>query len=278
MSLVLSNTPLPCISQQQHARAQQLLHISQLLALSIFYQQIVSGCRGASVVRDIEWVIFDEVHYISDDDRGIVYEEVIIMLPPHVNIIMLSATVPNKMEVADWVGSIRQKMIRVCGTEKRPVPLSHHLYFDQRLLPVCTAKRFDEEAFARARHIFECALLILRLLHRCQLGCRVVAVHAVTTPCVVRMHCAQCAGKRARVCTKVHAEVLQAEQEASPRAAVSEHPRPWHRSRCWRRRQPRQPRRRWQWWWSQQQRRRRGCATWAEQPRHGQGKSGDQAA
>jgi antiviral helicase SKI2 len=66
--------------------------------------------RGANVVRDIEWVIFDEVHYIADDDRGIVYEEVIIMLPPHVNIVMLSATVPNKMEVADWVGSIRNKV------------------------------------------------------------------------------------------------------------------------------------------------------------------------
>jgi antiviral helicase SKI2 len=107
------------------------------------------------VVRDIEWVIFDEVHYISDDDRGIVYEEVIIMLPPHVNIVMLSATVPNKVEFADWVGGIRQKAMHICGTNKRPVPLQHNVYFNKTLHPICTASAFDEAAYARARHVFK---------------------------------------------------------------------------------------------------------------------------
>jgi antiviral helicase SKI2 len=121
--------------------------------------ELAMRCRGANVVRDIEWVIFDEVHYISDDDRGIVYEEVIIMLPPHVNIVMLSATVPNKMEVADWVGSIRQKMVRVCGTNVRPVPLSHHVYFNQKLYLVCKGSNFIPENHARAAHVFKCAPL-----------------------------------------------------------------------------------------------------------------------
>ncbi|KAF6153463.1 hypothetical protein GIB67_027330 [Kingdonia uniflora] len=49
--------------------------------------------RGADIIRDIEWVIFDEVHYVNDVERGVVWEEVIIMLPRHVNIILLSATV-----------------------------------------------------------------------------------------------------------------------------------------------------------------------------------------
>jgi antiviral helicase SKI2 len=106
-------------------------------------------------VCDIEWVIFDEVHYISDNERGIVYEEIIIMLPPHVNIIMLSATVPNKLEVADWVGSIRHRIIRVCGTDKRPVPLSHHLYFQKQLCSVCEDTRFSSEGYMRARFAFE---------------------------------------------------------------------------------------------------------------------------
>lgn len=108
-------------------------------------------------MRDIEWVVFDEVHYISDEDRGIVYEEVIIMLPPHVNIIMLSATVPNKMEVADWVGSIRQRMVRVCGTEKRPVPLSHHLYLRQKLYSVCKAGKFNLGGYSQALAEHRCA-------------------------------------------------------------------------------------------------------------------------
>lgn len=42
----------------------------------------------------------------ADSQRGVVWEEVIIMLPEHVNIILLSATVPNTKEFADWVGSV----------------------------------------------------------------------------------------------------------------------------------------------------------------------------
>ena len=60
--------------------------------------------RGADIIRDIEWVIFDEVHYVNDAERGVVWEEVIIMLPDHVNMAMLSATVPNALEFADWIG------------------------------------------------------------------------------------------------------------------------------------------------------------------------------
>ena len=77
--------------------------------------------KGADLIRDVEFVIFDEVHYVNDaevsrrfanlktrlaneEQRGVVWEEVIIMLPDHVNIILLSATVPNTKEFADWVG------------------------------------------------------------------------------------------------------------------------------------------------------------------------------
>lgn len=64
--------------------------------------------RRAELIRDIEWVIFDEVHYVNDQERGMVWEETIIMLPPHIGIIMLSATVPNYMDFADWVGRTRK--------------------------------------------------------------------------------------------------------------------------------------------------------------------------
>ena len=60
--------------------------------------------RGSDMVRDIEWVIFDEVHYVNNLERGVVWEETIIMLPEHIGIVMLSATVPNAMDFADWVG------------------------------------------------------------------------------------------------------------------------------------------------------------------------------
>lgn len=84
--------------------------------------------RSAELISDVEFVIFDEVHYVNDQERGVVWEEVIIMLPPHVTLIMLSATIPNTIEFADWVGRTRKSEIFVISTLKRPVPLEHHLY------------------------------------------------------------------------------------------------------------------------------------------------------
>uniref|UniRef100_A0A1A7XKA4 Superkiller viralicidic activity 2 (S. cerevisiae homolog)-like n=1 Tax=Iconisemion striatum TaxID=60296 RepID=A0A1A7XKA4_9TELE len=84
--------------------------------------------NGSEVIRDLEWVIFDEVHYINDADRGVVWEEVLIMLPDHVSIILLSATVPNALEFSEWIGRIKKRPIYVISTMKRPVPLEHYLY------------------------------------------------------------------------------------------------------------------------------------------------------
>lgn len=83
---------------------------------------------GSEVTRDLEYVIFDEVHYITDPDRGHVWEEVLILLPDHVSIVMLSATVPNTMEFANWVGQTKKRKVFVCSTFKRPIPLMHYLY------------------------------------------------------------------------------------------------------------------------------------------------------
>ncbi|XP_060721573.1 helicase SKI2W [Tachysurus vachellii] len=84
--------------------------------------------NGSEVIRDLEWVIFDEVHYINDTERGVVWEEVLIMLPEHVSIILLSATVPNAVEFSEWIGRIKKRPIYVISTVKRPVPLEHYLY------------------------------------------------------------------------------------------------------------------------------------------------------
>ncbi|KAH9858296.1 antiviral helicase [Lenzites betulinus] len=97
--------------------------------------------KGADLIRDVEFVIFDEVHYVNDAERGVVWEEVIIMLPDHVNIILLSATVPNTREFADWVGRTKKKDIYVISTAKRPVPLEHFLYAGRDLHKIVDADR-----------------------------------------------------------------------------------------------------------------------------------------
>ncbi|XP_071097227.1 superkiller complex protein 2-like [Haliotis cracherodii] len=106
------------------------VQLNQTAACLIMTTEILRSMlyNGSDVIRDLEWVIFDEVHYINDSERGVVWEEVLIMLPQHVNIILLSATVPNTMEFADWIGRIKRKKIYVISTLKRPVPLEHFLY------------------------------------------------------------------------------------------------------------------------------------------------------
>ncbi|MBW0502408.1 hypothetical protein O181_042123 [Austropuccinia psidii MF-1] len=96
--------------------------------------------KGADLIRDVEFVVFDEVHYINDLERGVVWEEVIIMLPSHVVIILLSATVPNTKEFADWVGRTKKKDIYVISTPKRPVPLEHFLYANKELYKIVDAR------------------------------------------------------------------------------------------------------------------------------------------
>ncbi|KAJ7687413.1 translation repressor [Mycena rosella] len=97
--------------------------------------------KGADLIRDVEFVIFDEVHYVNDAERGVVWEEVIIMLPDHVNIILLSATVPNTKEFADWVGRTKKKDIYVISTAQRPVPLEHYLYAGRDMFKIVDARR-----------------------------------------------------------------------------------------------------------------------------------------
>ena len=107
--------------------------------------------RGADLIRDVEYVIFDEVHYVNDLERGVVWEEVIIMLPEHVSLILLSATVPNTYEFASWVGRTKKKNIFVISTPKRPVPLEHYLWANKGLHKIVNAeKKFLEKGWKDA--------------------------------------------------------------------------------------------------------------------------------
>ncbi|ERF76723.1 hypothetical protein EPUS_02262 [Endocarpon pusillum Z07020] len=110
--------------------------------------------RGADLIRDVEFVIFDEVHYVNDLERGVVWEEVIIMLPEHVTLILLSATVPNTHEFASWVGRTKKKDIYVISTPKRPVPLEHYLWAGKEMHKIVDSeKRFIEKGWKAANDI-----------------------------------------------------------------------------------------------------------------------------
>ena len=84
------------------------------------------------ILSQVEWIIFDEVHYITDNERGHVWEKILILLPNQIGLIILSATVPNYMEFAKWVGNIKKTTVYVEITLKRIVPLKHQIFIDSQ--------------------------------------------------------------------------------------------------------------------------------------------------
>lgn len=84
--------------------------------------------RGSEIMREVAWVIFDEIHYMRDSERGVVWEETIILLPRKVRYVFLSATIPNAMQFAQWIAHTHSQPCHVVYTDFRPTPLQHYLF------------------------------------------------------------------------------------------------------------------------------------------------------
>lgn len=84
--------------------------------------------RGSELMREVAWVVFDEIHYMRDKERGVVWEETIILLPRKVHYVFLSATIPNAMQFAEWISQIHAQPCHVVYTDFRPTPLQHYLF------------------------------------------------------------------------------------------------------------------------------------------------------
>ncbi|MBI4016058.1 MAG: DEAD/DEAH box helicase [Candidatus Aenigmarchaeota archaeon] len=81
-----------------------------------------------ALITTVKYVVFDEIHYISDWERGTIWEESIIFSPPHMRFLCLSATIPNADEFARWISTIKSHNVDVVMNEIRAVPLQHMLY------------------------------------------------------------------------------------------------------------------------------------------------------
>ncbi|MDZ7697423.1 MAG: DEAD/DEAH box helicase [Deltaproteobacteria bacterium] len=88
--------------------------------------------RGVSMHTDL--VVLDEAHYLSDPERGVVWEEVLIYLPSRIRLLLLSATISNEEEVCAWLESIRHTPIGVVRSKDRPVPLKSLFLFPSGLI------------------------------------------------------------------------------------------------------------------------------------------------
>ncbi|XP_013393538.1 exosome RNA helicase MTR4 [Lingula anatina] len=84
--------------------------------------------RGSEVMREVAWVVFDEIHYMRDKERGVVWEETIILLPDNVHYVFLSATIPNARQFAEWICWLHKQPCHVVYTDYRPTPLQHYIF------------------------------------------------------------------------------------------------------------------------------------------------------
>ena len=99
-----------------------------------------------SSLAGVGFVIFDELHYLSDVGRGPVWEEAIICSPPHVQLVGLSATVSNADDLANWISRVHRPISLVVH-EQRAVPLEHYYFLDNKLHLVQDAESNRVERF-----------------------------------------------------------------------------------------------------------------------------------
>jgi superfamily II RNA helicase len=128
--------------------ADVVIMTTEILRNLLFKQDSVAtkelGITAGLSLDRLDAVVFDECHYINDRDRGAVWEETMILLPPAVNLVLLSATIDGPEVFANWLAELKQKPIHLISTTYRIVPLQHGVYRGQELLTVMDAKdRFE---------------------------------------------------------------------------------------------------------------------------------------
>jgi superfamily II RNA helicase len=118
--------------------AQVLIMTTEILMNQLFIQSADRKDSSLSFSMDIEnelgCVVFDEFHYINDEHRGHVWEQSILMLPQHVQMVMLSATLDDPVKSARWIedrsNELSRKQVVICSTDTRVVPLTHYIYLN----------------------------------------------------------------------------------------------------------------------------------------------------
>lgn len=118
-----------------------------IMTTEIFRNKVL---EEKSNVNDYSWIIFDEVHYLDDYERGTVWEESLIFLPPHMKMLALSATIPNIDEVASWLRSIHKLPLKTVKETKRPVPL--HFFYQVQGTIIDNLRKVNSIAYKRISH------------------------------------------------------------------------------------------------------------------------------
>ncbi|KAG8376337.1 hypothetical protein BUALT_Bualt09G0052700 [Buddleja alternifolia] len=166
---VIYTSPLKALSNQKYRELSQEFSdvglmtgdvtLSPNASCLVMTTEILRGMlyRGSEVLKEVAWVIFDEIHYMKDRERGVVWEESIIFLPPAIKMVFLSATMSNATEFAEWICNIHKQPCHVVYTDFRPTPLQHYVFpmgGSGLYLVVDENEQFKEDNFLKLQDTF----------------------------------------------------------------------------------------------------------------------------
>lgn len=166
---VIYTSPLKALSNQKYRELSQEFSdvglmtgdvtLSPNASCLVMTTEILRGMlyRGSEVLKEVAWVIFDEIHYMKDRERGVVWEESIIFLPPAIKMVFLSATMSNATEFAEWICYLHKQPCHVVYTDFRPTPLQHYVFpmgGSGLYLVVDENEQFKEDNFFKLQDTF----------------------------------------------------------------------------------------------------------------------------
>ncbi|XP_057955225.1 DExH-box ATP-dependent RNA helicase DExH10 isoform X7 [Malania oleifera] len=166
---VIYTSPLKALSNQKYRDLSQEFSdvglmtgdvtLSPNASCLVMTTEILRGMlyRGSEVLKEVAWVIFDEIHYMKDRERGVVWEESIIFLPPAIKMVFLSATMSNATEFAEWICNLHKQPCHVVYTDFRPTPLQHYVFpmgGSGLYLVVDENEQFREDNFMKLQDTF----------------------------------------------------------------------------------------------------------------------------
>ena len=96
-----------------------------VMTLEILQSMLYKQARDPNLLDDFACVVIDEAHFLGDIERGYAWEEVLVLLPLHIKLVLLSATVPNAAAIAEWCARVRTEPVHVITSEQRPVTWSN---------------------------------------------------------------------------------------------------------------------------------------------------------
>ncbi len=111
---------------------------------------------GEPPMTDVSSVVMDEFHYFNDIERGIVWELALVLLPLHVRLMLLSATVGNAADFIRWVREQHGRSLTLVQSDQRRVPLEYHWVGDKLLTEHLPEMVTDDDATNRTPALVFC--------------------------------------------------------------------------------------------------------------------------